>query len=87
MARPAPQYRENPQRAVYVLGRIDEQNVYRVLPEITRLRGESFEPITVYIHSPGGSTWYAEEINARSEGADSGRQDLSSNNGGYELRG
>ena len=64
MVRPAPLYRENPQRAVYVLGRIDEQNVYRVLPEITRLRGENVEPITVYIHSPGGSTWFAEEINA-----------------------
>lgn len=47
-----------------MLGKIDEQNVYRVLPAITGLRGESAEPITLYIHSPGGSTWYAEQINS-----------------------
>ncbi len=33
--------------------------VDRLTPEILRLRGESSEPITVYIDSPGGNTYHA----------------------------
>lgn len=54
-----PEFRENPKRAVYVVGVIDQAMVDRLTPEILRLRSESSEPITVYIDSPGGSTLHA----------------------------
>jgi hypothetical protein len=49
-------YRENPGRALHVLGPISHESVTRLTPEITRLRAERGVPITVYIDSPGGST-------------------------------
>jgi len=59
---PSKDFRENPQRAVYILGGIDLQQVYRVTPDILRLRGESSDPVTVYIDSLGGETYFAENI-------------------------
>ncbi|MBI2518732.1 MAG: ATP-dependent Clp protease proteolytic subunit [Opitutae bacterium] len=48
-------YRENPARAVYVVGEINEELVQDLTPQITRLRLSGPEPITVYIDSRGGS--------------------------------
>jgi len=48
-------YRENPNRAVYVVGEINEDLVQRLTSQITSLRFTSSEPITVYIDSRGGS--------------------------------
>ena len=62
MSAPSKYFRENPHRAVYILGGIDLQQVYRVTPDILRLRGESSDPITVYIDSFGGETFFAENI-------------------------
>ena len=62
MATPSKDFRENPKRAIYILGGIDQQQVYRITPEILRLRSESNDPITVYIDSYGGETLYAEDI-------------------------
>jgi ATP-dependent protease ClpP protease subunit len=45
-----------------VTGPIDESTIDRITPEIVRLLG-SDAPITVYIDSPGGSTYYAENLN------------------------
>ncbi len=58
------EFREKPARAVFVTGDIDERLVHRLTPEICRLRGESDEPITVYINSRGGFTLCAEQIRA-----------------------
>ena len=55
-------FRENPHRAVYLLGGIDLPQVHRVTPDILRLRGESSDPITVYIDSFGGGTHFADNI-------------------------
>ncbi len=62
MATPSKDFRENPKRAIYVLGGIDQQQVYRITPEILRLRSECSDPITVYIDSYGGETLCAEDI-------------------------
>ena len=62
MSAPSKVFRENPSRGVYILGRIDQQQVYRVTPDILRLRAESSDPITVYIDSFGGETLFAEDI-------------------------
>ncbi len=62
MPTPSKDFRENPKRAIYVLGGIDQQQVYRITPEILRLRAECNDPITVYIDSYGGETLCAEDI-------------------------
>ncbi|MFH1499232.1 MAG: ATP-dependent Clp protease proteolytic subunit [Verrucomicrobiota bacterium] len=49
-------YRENPLRAIHVLGIITPDLLGRLTPQITRLRADPVAPITVYIDSPGGST-------------------------------
>jgi ATP-dependent protease ClpP protease subunit len=58
------EFRENPARAIFVTGEIDERLVHRLMPEICRLRGESGDPITAYIDSRGGSTLSTEHIRA-----------------------
>ncbi len=55
-------YRENAGRCVFIQGRIDQQQVYRVAPEILKLRGASSDPLTVYIDSFGGDTFFADAI-------------------------
>lgn len=62
MPQPSKDFRENPQRAIYVLGRVDQQQVLRLTPDIIRLRYECSDPITVYIDSIGGETYFAENI-------------------------
>jgi ATP-dependent protease ClpP protease subunit len=55
-------FRENPNRAIFVTGEIDEKLVHRLTPELCRLRAESSEPITAYIDSRGGSTLAADHL-------------------------
>lgn len=62
MSGPSKDFRENPSRAVFILGRIDQQQVHRATPDILRLRAENGDPITVYIDSFGGETFFAEEV-------------------------
>lgn len=57
---PDADYRPNPTRAIYILGPIDEQLIYRLTPQIVTLQNENRSPITVYIDSPGGNTTNAE---------------------------
>lgn len=54
MITPHPNYRPNPDRAIYVQGPIDQQLVNRLTPDIIRLQSQTRDPITVYIDSPGG---------------------------------
>ena len=51
---PDPDFRLNPNRAIYVQGLIDQQLVNRLTPEIISLQSQSRDPITIYIDSPGG---------------------------------
>lgn len=62
MPTPSKDYRENPKRAVYVTGLIDQQLVDRISPTINEFRLESTDPITVYVDSPGGSIMLADTI-------------------------
>jgi len=55
-------YRENPGRAVHVLALINADLLARLTPQITALRAGGSLPITVYIDSPGGSTFYADAL-------------------------
>jgi ATP-dependent protease ClpP protease subunit len=59
---PNKDFRENCDRAIYVTGRIDQELLTRLTPEINRFRLKSLDPVTVYIDSMGGSTFYAEHI-------------------------
>jgi ATP-dependent protease ClpP protease subunit len=51
---PNPNYRHNPNRAIYVHGRIESDLVQKLTGDILSLQNESRSPITVYIDSPGG---------------------------------
>lgn len=62
MGAPLSDFRENPNRAIFVTGEIDEKLVHRLTPELCRLRGHSPEPITAYIDSRGGSTLAADHL-------------------------
>jgi ATP-dependent protease ClpP protease subunit len=62
MPTPNKDYRENPKRAIYVLGRINQEMVHALTPRINELRAASNDPITVYIDSPGGSIPLSETI-------------------------
>lgn len=64
MANQSKDFRENPQRAVFICGEIDELLVHRLMPEIVRLRGQRGDPITAYIDSRGGLTVSAEHLRA-----------------------
>ena len=55
-------YRENPERCLYIQGEITSELVDKLLPQIQNLRLSSSEPITVYLHSGGGSVLYADMI-------------------------
>jgi len=59
-----PDYRANPNRAIYIQGRIDQQLIDRLTPQIVQLQYQSRYPITVYIDSPGGSTASAEALSS-----------------------
>ena len=62
MITPSPKCRPNPDRAVYVQGVIDQQLIDRLTPEIIKLKSKSFDPITVFIDSPGGSVTLMETL-------------------------
>lgn len=62
MAPPDPNFRLNPERAIFVNGRIDQELLDRLTPTIVRLTHTSIEPISVYIDSPGGSVDHAVAI-------------------------
>lgn len=57
-----PEMRENPDRAIHITGPIDQGLVYRLIPDIMRLRGDCSQHITVYIDSPGGNIRFADQI-------------------------
>jgi ATP-dependent protease ClpP protease subunit len=59
---PDPNFRPNPDRAIYVQGTIDQVTVDRLTPEIMRLTAGDRGPISVYIDSPGGNVASAELI-------------------------
>jgi ATP-dependent protease ClpP protease subunit len=59
---PSKDYRENCGRAIYVTGVIDQTLVDRITPIINGLRFSSFDPITLYIDSLGGTIHCAEVI-------------------------
>jgi ATP-dependent protease ClpP protease subunit len=59
---PNPDYRPNPQRAIFVQGSIDQELIDRLTPEILLLHSEDRTPITVYIDSLGGSPALMESL-------------------------
>jgi ATP-dependent protease ClpP protease subunit len=59
---PDPNFRANPDRAVFIQGEINQQLVDRLTPAILHLQGGNRLPITVYIDSPGGSVSDAKTI-------------------------
>ncbi len=59
---PADFYRENPARSIHVLGLITPELMTRLMPDITRLRATPGTPVTVYIDSPGGSTYVMDAL-------------------------
>lgn len=70
MIEPDPDYRPNPFRAIYVHGPIDYALLNRLSPNILRYQYESRDPITVYINSPGGITFYAQALTRLLEATD-----------------
>lgn len=57
-----PDYRINPNRAIFIHGQIYDDLIPTFLPDLLRLQHESRNPITVFIDSPGGSPDTAEKI-------------------------
>jgi len=53
-ALPDPDFTPNPDRAIWIEGRIEEALLERLQPEISELTAQSREPITVFINSHGG---------------------------------
>ncbi|MBN8422165.1 MAG: ATP-dependent Clp protease proteolytic subunit [Verrucomicrobia bacterium] len=56
------EYRENPNRAVYVTSDIDSNLVNGLLPQIIKLRLESNDPICLYIDSFGGNVAHMQRL-------------------------
>lgn len=54
---PKPEFRPNPDRAIFVQGEITLELVEALTPQIIKLKQIS-EPITVYIDSPGGNLYF-----------------------------
>lgn len=63
-------FRPNPKRAVYIQGTLDDEALARVVPTIILLQGESREPLTVYIDSPGGDLLTASHLRSILSAAD-----------------
>jgi ATP-dependent protease ClpP protease subunit len=59
---PSKEHRENPKRAVYLLGDINQALIEKLTPTINELRLSSSDPITAYVDSQGGDVWAAENI-------------------------
>jgi hypothetical protein len=62
VGKPDPNFRPNPERSIYISGKIDDTQVNRLAPQIIKLRHASSDPITVYINSNGGVTASADII-------------------------
>lgn len=62
MPAPNKDYRENPSRCVHILGKINQEMVHALTPQINVLRAASDDPITAYIDSTGGYSVAAEAI-------------------------
>jgi len=54
--------RPDPARAIFLQGTIDRQLVARLEPQIVQLQHASRDPISIFIHSPGGNIANATEI-------------------------
>src|SRR5260370_30269053 len=52
----------NPERAIYLEGKLTEGLLDRLEPQIRALTSANREPITVFIDSPGGSAFVGERI-------------------------
>jgi hypothetical protein len=59
---PDPNFRPNPDRSIYISGKIDDAQANRLAPQIIEYRHTSNDPITVYINSNGGATASADII-------------------------
>ncbi len=59
---PSKEHRENPNRAVYLLGDINQGLVEKLTPRINELRLVCTDPITAYVDSQGGDVSAAENI-------------------------
>lgn len=59
---PDPNFRPNPNRAIFISGLIDQALVDRLTPTIMQLCADNRQPISVYIDSRGGSPQSAETI-------------------------
>lgn len=62
VGKPDPNFRPNPDRSIFISGKIDDAQVNRLSPQIVKLRHTSNDPITVYINSNGGFTAAADII-------------------------
>ena len=60
--RPDPNFRPNPQRALYVQGPVDQALVDRLTPKILDFQSAARDPITVYVDSPGGNTFLSDRL-------------------------
>jgi ATP-dependent protease ClpP protease subunit len=74
LIKPNPLYRPNPQRAIYVQGKIDQSLLDKLTPQIINLQHASRDPITAYIDSPGGNTLHQQTLSRLVSASD---QDLS----------
>jgi ATP-dependent protease ClpP protease subunit len=54
-----PDYRPDPERCIHLSGEINQEKLDKLTPEILRLSSKVHSPITLYIDSPGGSTYSA----------------------------
>jgi ATP-dependent protease ClpP protease subunit len=62
MPTPNKDYRENPSRCVHILGKINQEMLHTLTPQINLLRASSRDAITAYIDSAGGYSVAAEAI-------------------------
>lgn len=60
--KPDPNFRENPDRCIYIHGEINQSLIDKLTPQINSLRLAISSPITVYIDSVGGDTPSADTL-------------------------
>ena len=59
---PSVEHRPDPSRGIFLCGEITAELVYRLAPRIAELLHASREPVTLYIDSPGGSTFLVSQL-------------------------
>lgn len=59
MSQPNPKFRPNADRSIFLNDLLGPDLLKKLTPEILRLQASSHEPITLYIDSFGGNTFYA----------------------------